>query len=322
MIPRAGPQQTTQQVLMIRPAAFGFNPQTAASNRFQQPSEIAAADAARLAVAEFDGAVRALRSEGIEVCVADDQPASALPDAVFPNNWVSFHADGTVVLYPMESPTRRRERRRDVIERVCAETDYEVTRWVDLTAHENAGRYLEGTGSLVLDRVRKVAFACRSSRTHEAVLREWCDALGYEAEVFDAHDVSGVPIYHTNVVMSIGRRFAVLCVAALAPQDRERVVARLTAAGRDIIAISQAELAGFCGNVLELGSWDESMGDCSVLALSATARASFASENFARLSALVDVMLPIPIPTIERLGGGSIRCMIAEVFGGAPTEAV
>ncbi len=309
------PLQTAQNVLMIRPAAFGFNPETAASNRFQR-ADVAVADPVAMARQEFDAAVRALRSEGIGVCVVEDRAVPRCPDAVFPNNWVSFHADGTVVLYPMESPVRRQERRRDAVEQVCAASGFRVQQWLDLTAHEQHGRYLEGTGSLVLDHVHRVAYAARSSRTHESVVAEWCAARGYRAEVFDATDRDGAPVYHTNVLLSIGQRFAVIVAAALAPNDRERVLQSLAASGRVTIALTQAEMQAFCGNVLELGAWDENLGDCSVLVLSATARRALRPEAFAQLAAQVDSVLAIPIPTIETLGGGSIRCMIAEVFTG------
>jgi hypothetical protein len=305
--------QTAQHVMMIRPAAFGFNPETAASNRFQQNAG-AASDAANTAIDEFDAAVRALRSEGVQVCVIEDAPEPKRPDAVFPNNWVSFHRDGTVVLYPMESPTRRRERRRDAVEQLCRATGFQITRWVDLSPHENRGAYLEGTGSLVLDHVGRVAYAARSSRTHESVVQDWCAQLGYAAELFDAADRDGAPIYHTNVLMSIGSGFAVVAADVVAPVDRERVLRRLTSSGRAVLTIDESEMRAFCGNVLELAAWDESLGDCSVLAMSASARRGFAATTMAKLAACVDNVLAIPIPTIERLGGGSIRCMIAEVF--------
>jgi hypothetical protein len=314
----AATQQTAQNVLMIRPAAFGFNPETAASNRFQRAT-VGSTNPVVAAREEFAAAVRALRSEGVNVCVVDDRDEPRCPDAVFPNNWVSLHADGTVVLYPMESPIRRQERRRDAIDQVCAATGFRVQRWLDLTAHEQHGRYLEGTGSLVLDHIHRVAYAARSSRTHDAVVAEWCAALGYRAEVFDAADRDGAPVYHTNVLLSIGQRFAVIVAPAIAARDRDRVLDSLAAGGRTTIRIGHDEMHAFCGNVLELGAWDEHLGDCSVLAMSATARRGFRAEAFAQLAAQVDSVLAIPIPTIEALGGGSIRCMLAEVF--APSSA-
>ena len=306
--------QSTSQcagaLLMVRPRAFAFNAQTAHSNRFQQRGS--EPDVAARALAEFDGLAAALRAEGVPVRVAEDSVEPAKPDAVFPNNWVSFHADGTVVLYPMQAENRRLERRADVFEAV-AELGFRPTRTVDLTSHERAGRFLEGTGSLVLDHRARVAYACRSPRTDEAVAREWGAALGYELELFDAADAAGAPIYHTNVLLSIGTRFAVLATPTLAAGDRARIVERLRH-GRELIEIDETEMRGFAGNVLEVGSWDEHLGDLHVLAMSRTARRALAPEKYARLSAAVDTVLAAPVDVIERHGGGSVRCMLAEVF--------
>jgi hypothetical protein len=300
---------------MVRPKAFGYNAETARTNRFQH--EIAGSDAAHVAqraLAEFDAFASVLTSEGIPVCVAEDSAEPRKPDAVFPNNWVSFHADGTVVLYPMECESRRLERRMEIIEAVQRETGYVVRRVVDLTPHEKEGRFLEGTGSLVLDHLERVAYACLSPRTDAAVAGEWARAMGYELEVFNACDESAVPIYHTNVAMSIGTRVAIVALENIAAADRERVAARLRASGREIVAIDPAELHGFAGNMLEVGSWDEHLGDFSVLVMSRTARRTLAPEKFARLSAAADSVLVAPIDVIERHGGGSVRCMLAEVF--------
>jgi hypothetical protein len=303
--------QCAGALLMVRPSGFGFNAQTADSNRFQRPG--AEPDVATRARAEFDGLAAALRAEGVPVCVAPDSVEPRKPDAVFPNNWVSFHADGTVVLYPMQAENRRNERRPEIVEAVTRELGFRVIRTVDLTAHERHGRFLEGTGSLVIDHRARVAYAARSLRTHDDVAREWGAALGYEIELFDAADAAGAPIYHTNVLLSIGSRFAVLASAALAARDRARIVARLRD-GRELIEIDEREMRGFAGNVLEVGSWDEHLGDLHVLAMSRTARATLAPAKFARLSATVDTVLAAPIDVIERHGGGSVRCMLAEVF--------
>lgn len=297
---------------MVRPKAFGFNAETADSNRFQHPG--GAGDVAALARAEFDAFAAALRSEGVRVCVVEDTDDPRKPDALFPNNWVSFHADGTVVLYPMQAGNRRIERRPDIIDAVTRETGFTVTRTIDLTSHEKAGRFLEGTGSLVLDHRARVAYACRSPRTHEVVAREWAGAMGFELELFDARDATGTPIYHTNVVMSVGTRFAVVALDSIDAADRERLAARLSAAGLDLIGIDDAEMRGFAGNVLELGSWDEHLGDFRVLAMSRTTRRALHPEKFGRLSAAVDSVIAAPIDIIERHGGGGVRCMLAEVF--------
>jgi hypothetical protein len=233
---------------------------------------------------------------------------------VFPNNWVSFHVDGTVVLYPMQAESRRRERRREIIDAVIERCGFQVSRIVDLTHHESQGRYLEGTGSLILDHVQRVAYASISPRTHPEVIEEWSRALGYEAVIFKALDRNGVPPYHTNVLMCIGERFVVVGTEAIIPRDRERVLTRLEATSREIIEVGYDELERFAGNMLELASWDEALGDCRAVVMSASARAALAPESFARLSACTDSVIAAPVPTIEKLGGGSVRCMIAEVF--------
>jgi hypothetical protein len=304
--------QSAGAILMVRPKAFGFNEETAASNRFQQSG--GSPDVATRAIAEFDAFAAALASEGVSVCVAEDSPAPRKPDAVFPNNWVSFHADGTVVLYPMQAENRRIERRPEIIDAVVAGAGFRVRRTLDLTRHEESGRFLEGTGSLVLDHRERVAYACRSPRTDEMVAREWARELGFEVELFGAHDAGGAPIYHTNVLMSIGSRFAVVALENIDAADRERVAARLRATQRDLVTIGEAEMRGFAGNVLEVGSWDEHLGDFGILVLSRTARRALRPESFARLSAAVDSVLAVPLETIERHGGGSVRCMLAEVF--------
>jgi len=299
---------------MVRPAAFGYNRETAASNAFQQAG---AADDAAKARAEFDAFARALAGEGVTVCVAEDTPTPAKPDAVFPNNWVSFHADGTLVLYPMEARSRRLERRQEVIDQVVKELGFRVTHFLDLMHHEDEGRYLEGTGSLVLDHAGRVAYACASSRTHPQLVQEWAEALGYESVVFQAADSAGLALYHTNVLMCIGARVVVVATAAIAPADRARVLERLRASGRELIEIGHEELRHFGGNMLELGTWDEALGDSHVLVMSDSARRALQAPTFAQLSGCTDAVLVVPIPTIERAGGGSVRCMLAEVFRSA-----
>jgi len=303
---------------MIRPASFDYNPETAETNKMQRPADVqssAGAQGARsLARREFDGLVRALQSEGISVCAVEDTAEPVKPDAVFPNNWVSFHEDGTVVLYPMQADTRRRERRREVIDAVASELGFTISRVLDLTHHEREGRFLEGTGSLILDHLERVVYASRSPRTHEAVVQEWARELGYESMVFSAFDRAGVPLYHTNVLMCVGARMAVVGTEAIALEERAPILERLRASGRDVIEIGLQEIGQFAGNMLELATWDEALGDSRALVMSEAARKGLRPENFARLSACTDTVLAVPVPTIERLGGGSVRCMIAEVF--------
>jgi hypothetical protein len=302
--------QTADAVLMVRPASFGWNPQTQASNRFQRDVPGLAGDANERARAEFDALALQLRSAGVEVAVATDVATPVCPDAIFPNNWVSLHADGTVVLYPMLARNRRLERRLDLVATLAAGQRRTIARLLDLTQHESRGRFLEGTGSVVFDHARQIAYACLSPRTHPEPLAELCDELGYEPCTFTATDTAGVPIYHTNVMLAVGSRCCVVAADAIDRHDRERVLSTLAASGRHVETINAAQMAGFAGNVLELRAADSG----SVLAMSATAQASFGPVAIERLAASVNRIVAAPIPTIETLGGGSVRCMLAEVF--------
>jgi len=304
--------QCAGAVLMVRPEHFGYNAETAGTNRFQSPDGAEAV--APQALAEFDAFAAALAAEGVSVCIAADSRSQRLPDAVFPNNWVSFHADGTLVLYPMQAQNRRAERRPEVIDAVVRDLGFVVRRTLDLTHHEKAGRFLEGTGSLVLDNRARVAYACRSPRTDEQVAAEWAREMGFELELFSARDAAGTPIYHTNVVMSVGTRFAVAAFDNMDAADRPRIQERLRSSSHEVIAIDNAEMSAFAGNMLEVGSWDEHLGDFQILVMSRTARYALKAEKFAHLSAAVDAVLAVPIDVIERHGGGSVRCMLAEVF--------
>ncbi len=311
--------QTANAVLLVRPANFGFNTETAASNALQMRLNDADASVAATAQAEFDVLHAALCSEGIRVSVANDHALLALPDAVFPNNWLSFHDDGTVVLYPMLAPNRRLERRAAIVAQACRDLGFVESRRVDLLAYESKGQFLEGTGSLVLDHVQRVAYACRSARTSETLVREWCHLLGYEAQVFDAADAGGQPYYHTNVMLWIGTRCAAVCTQSIATVDRMRIVDHLRSSGRQLLELTHAQVEHFAGNMLELASWDEAMGDCSVLLMSQSARRSLSDAQWQFLSGAVDSVLCVPVPTIERVGGGSVRCMVAEVPSTIPS---
>jgi len=301
--------QAAGLVLMVRPASFGWNPETHASNRFQRDEPLLASAANTRACEEFDALVAQLRAAGVDVHVAKDRPAPVCPDAVFPNNWVSLHADGTVVLYPMLARNRRLERRLEVIATLAAAHGLTVKRLLDLSHHEAQGRFLEGTGSVVFDHVQRIAYACLSPRTHAAPLAELCDELGYAPCTFDACDATGVPIYHTNVMLAVGSRATVVAASAIAAPDRDRVLASLGGDGRLVEVIDAAQMAGFAGNVLELRATDGR----SVLALSRSAREAFGDAAFARVAGTVDTVVTAAIPTIETLGGGSVRCMLAEV---------
>lgn len=302
--------QCASAALMIRPAAFGWNAETRDSNRFQARIPPDDPGLAVAALAQFDETVAALRSAGVAIHVVEDRPEPRCPDAVFPNNWVSFHHDGTVVLYPMLAPTRRRERRPELLQQLVLEGGYTVTRLLDLTHHELGQRFLEGTGSVVFDHVARVAYACLSPRTHSEVLTELADELGYETCVFAASGRDGAAVYHTNVLLAIGERFVVICSRSIDPGDRERTLRRLRAGGRTVIEIGFEVLEAFAGNMLELRAAD----GAGVLAMSAQARAGLTVGQFDALTSCVDRVVVAPVARIEQAGGGSVRCMLAEVF--------
>jgi hypothetical protein len=303
-------RQTATDVMMIRPVAFAGNPQTQPSNAFQQPDS-GRVDAANQAAAlrEFDGLVRALEQAGVTVHVFEDTPQPHTPDSIFPNNWVSFHADGTVVLYPMLAENRRLERRIELIEALSAQHGFHAARLIDLTRHEHDGRFLEGTGSLVLDRLHRLAYACISPRTDLDVLGDFAQQLDYDIVAFEARDANGAAIYHTNVLMSVGERFAAVCLSAIREDEREGVLNQLRSTGRTVIDLSMEQMNAFAGNMLELGS---SHGG-SVVAMSQRACDALTAEQRAALESSAGPIVAADIPTIERLGGGSVRCMLAEL---------
>jgi hypothetical protein len=313
-LPAPPRQQCADAVLMVRPRAFGFNAETALTNTFQQPDGAGGAAAEVCALQEFEALARALSGEGIGVCVAEDTAQPPKPDAVFPNNWVSFHPCGTLVLYPMAAASRRPERRQAVIDAALRRFGFRLTHLLDLSWHEAEGRFLEGTGSLVLDHVNRIAYACVSPRTDAQLVREWARELKFEPVLFHAANRHGVPLYHTNVCLWIGSQVAVVAAEAVAAADREALLASLGCAGRAVVHIGHDELEHFAGNMLELGTWDEALGDSRVLVMSESARRALRPDVFAQLSGCVDTVLSVPVPTIERLGGGSVRCMLAEVF--------
>jgi hypothetical protein len=242
----------------------------------------------------------------VRVHVVDGLADDSLPDELFPNNWLSLHADGTVVLYPMLAPNRRRERRADILETLRER--YRIARIVDLTDLERRGEYLEGTGSLVLDRPNRIAYACRSARTHGHALARFASELGYEVIAFDARDRAGRPIYHTNVMLPIGTRFAAICSAALTDAaERRRVHAAIAASGRTLIDLDFAQLHGFAGNLLELRATGG-----PVIALSTAAHAALTPAQ-REAHGSFGTLVTADVATIETYGGGSVRCMLTEV---------
>jgi hypothetical protein len=301
--------QLASAVLMIRPARFQSNPQTAESNRFQGKTSVSPAEQHAAALAEFEALARQLEGAGIRVVIVDDTPEPHTPDAIFPNNWVSFHANGTVVLYPMEAPNRRTERRRDIIESVADDHGFVVHNVIDLTHHEKDGHFLEGTGSMVLDRTNRIAYACLSSRTHLDALGEFAQRLDYEVLAFDAVDQHGAAIYHTNVLMNVGEKIAVVCDEAIPREEqRKAVLESLAATGHDVIRLTFAQLNAFAGNMLEL----RSSGGQRVTAMSDQAYRALTRDQLAKFSQN-GAIVRAPIDTIECSAGGSVRCMLAEI---------
>ena len=301
--------QLASAVLMIRPVRFESNPMTAASNRFQGKTDSGPAEQQAAAAREFDALVSALRDAGVEVIVIDDTDEPHTPDSIFPNNWISMHADGRVVLYPMEAENRRTERRMDIVDRLGNAVGRQICELVDLSSHEDAGHYLEGTGSMVLDRANRIAYACVSTRTHLDPLGDFAQRMGYDVVAFEAVDGSGVPIYHTNVLMNVGETVAVICGEAIPREDqREAVLARLRETGHEVVLLNYAQLDAFAGNMLELKNKDGER----VLAMSQQAYDSLDEQQRAILAANSRI-ISVPINNIESSAGGSVRCMLAEI---------
>jgi hypothetical protein len=299
--------QTTNAVLMVRPAGFGPNAETRGTNHFQANDDIPP-NAAAPALREFEAMVETLDQHGVAVHVVKGLRDSDLPDEIFPNNWFSTHADGTIVLYPLCAKSRRWERRQDVIARLSSDLGFEVARIVDLSDLEKTGQYLEGTGSLVLDRVNRVAYAGLSARTHEAALAEFASLLEFEIESFATRDSRDREIYHTNVLMSLGDDFAVVCSAAIRPESaRRRVLERIAMSGRRIIDIELAQLECFAGNLLELRGKSG-----PIIVISCAGLASLTTTQREALERSGE-LVSCDVATIERVGGGSVRCMLAEV---------
>lgn len=281
---------------------------TAESNVFMGQNAAAPTQQQQAALAEFDTLVAVLSDAGIDVIVVDDSEEPHTPDAIFPNNWVSFHADGRVLLYPMEAPNRRTERRLDIIDTLRDDHGFHVSEVLDLSAHESAGHYLEGTGSMVLDRANRIAYACLSSRTQLDPLGDFAQRMDYDIVAFDAADRDGVPIYHTNVLMNIGEAVAVVCGAAIAAGQRDAVMSRLRESGHEIVCLNFDQLHQFAGNMLEL----KNKAGKRVLAMSSQAWQSLDSSQQAVLEKNA-IIAHSPIDSIEAAAGGSVRCMLAEI---------
>lgn len=290
---------------MVKPVRFGYNPQTAGNNAFSRPGRENSAQ--ENALREFTSYVALLRANKIDVVIGEDTSTPHTPDSIFPNNWFSTHEDGTMVLYPMSTLNRRHERKEELLEVI--RKNFEVRRLIDLTWWENDNLYLEGTGSMVLDRENKIVYAAKSQRTSEKVLEDFCKQMCYTPVYFEAYDRQGVAIYHTNVMMSVGTAYAIVCMESIRPEDRDRVRTSIMDSGKKILDISFGQLGHFAGNMLEVHNTEGR----PILVMSASARKSLTTEQNRELSAHYKLLSP-QLDYIETHGGGSARCMLAELF--------
>ena len=299
---------SSNNVLLIKPAKFSYNIETAKSNAFQNSSTTDKREIVGTAILEFDRMVQELIQIGVNVTVLDDTETPIKPDAIFPNNWVSFHANGTVVLYPMLAKNRRKERRVDVIKTI--RENFEINKIIDLSIYEKKNIFLEGTGSIIFDHTHKIAYACISPRTDKQLFEKTCKILDYKPICFQSVDAQRKEIYHTNVMMNIGNGYSVICLESIKDKNqREIVSASLTKSGHKIIDISYDQTSSFCGNMLELELLDKK----NILAMSRKAYQSLTATQKSSLEEFCK-LFPLTIDTIERVGGGSVRCMIAEIF--------
>ncbi len=301
--------QTAATIMMVRPARFGFNEQTADNNAFQtNDTSRTAAEIQQLAIIEFDQFVDKLREAGVNVIVVDDTEEPMKTDAIFPNNWVTFHQDGRIITYPMYAPVRRLERREDVLAQLSAQ--FAFSERIHLEKHEQENRFLEGTGSMILDRPNKIVYACLSPRTNKDLLQEYCDLIGYEMLAFTAVDDSGMEIYHTNVMMALGEGFVVICLDTLRnPSERRMLMNKFATTGKEVIEISLDQMLHFAGNMLQV----RNQAGETFLVMSEQAYKSLTPAQIVLIEKHTNILFS-PIPTIETYGGGSARCMMAEVF--------
>ena len=304
--------QSTHTILMIEPVAFGFNAETAVNNYFQQKETDNYIDIQQLALNEFNLMVETLRAKGIDVIVVKDTEQLHTPDSIFPNNWISFHEGGQAVLYPMFAPNRRNERRKDILELIEAQGNV-INNVDDFTFWEEQNLFLEGTGSMVLDRENKIAYAALSERTNKSVFMQFCSVFGYKPVYFSAFQLVGeqlLPIYHTNVMMSVANKYALVCVNSLEDdKELEMLFDTFEKSGKEVIPITRHQMHCFAGNMLQV---QNNKGE-RFLVMSQTAYDSLQEHQIELLKSYNELII-IAIPTIERIGGGSVRCMMAEIF--------
>lgn len=302
--------QTASTVLMVEPIAFGYNAQTAENNYFQVEQKDA--DIQTKALEEFNSFVDKLKSKGINVITVKDTLDPHTPDSIFPNNWVSFHDDGKVVLYPMFAPNRRVERRSDILE-ILKDSGFEITEIDDLSHFEDQDRFLEGTGSMIFDHDHNIAYGSVSLRLDEELFRQFCQKFGFRPVVFHSYQNAGdqrLPIYHTNVMMCVADKFVVICLDCIDDElEREKVQEVIKSTGKEIIEISEDQLQQFAGNMLQV---QNKAGD-KFLVMSESAYKSLTTEQISAIEKYCEIIYS-DLNTIETNGGGSARCMLAEVF--------
>jgi hypothetical protein len=298
--------QNTSNVLMIRPVAFTYNAETAVNNSFQTAGNAEAAQ--EKALQEFDALVAKLRDNNIDVIVVNDTPVPHTPDSIFPNNWISFHENGTAILYPMYAENRRAERKQHVLDELNKK--FKILNIIDLTGFETENIFLEGTGSMVLDRDNKIAYACISPRTNQKILEDFCKKMNYTACTFTAVDSNGLEIYHTNVMMCVADKYVVICLDSIKDEnEHEYVKTIITNSGKKKISISPEQMNKFAGNMLQL----KNKKDEKVLVMS---KQAYYALNYGQISELekFNKIIYVDLTSIETNGGGSARCMIAEIF--------
>lgn len=295
---------------MIRPASFAYNEETATNNVYQKkPDNTDSTTIQQQALLEFDALAQKLTDAGVNVIIASDTPEPRKPDAIFPNNWVSFHEDGTVILYPMFAKSRRAERRKDILQTLEKQRGFRITGILNLTHFEKEGKFLEGTGSLVLDRVNQIAYASVSERTSPELINKFCQEFNYKPLLFNATE-NGIPVYHTNVVLSVCDQFVVICLDYICSiTEKEELLKTFRLTQKEVFTISAKQASSFAGNMLELNS---KKGE-SLLVMSATAYNSLDKEQLSFLNKYCKIIYST-LDTIEKYGGGSARCMLAEIF--------
>lgn len=296
-------------ILMVRPAAFSFDPRTAATNTFQK-ERTEGRDLQEEALEAFEKVQERLRTIGLQVLIVKDTPEPRKPNAIFPNNWISFHEDGTTILYPMLTESRRKERRPELPAWIEDHTRFRVRRTIDLSQYEAEGRPLEGTGSIVFDRDTRIAYACYSPRTDIALFDHLCERLGYRPVSFNASDEKGNPIYHTNVMLALGKGFAILCEEAIEdPLERKMVKMQLRDSGKEVIAIDRKQMYDLAGNGFQVETPERG----PFFLLSKRACDALSAEQLRRIESHTALEC-LPVEPIEEAGGGSVRCMLAGIF--------